>query len=146
MDKRYLSDVRITRFAKICCNAGLFCGIVLFLMGLLPALRVIYYIFVGIVVLVVLSVWLITLILLHPFDISFIESIWVSDEIFAYVRAATVKCAPYLCTVAVVLGIVALILFIKDKSVNKKGRIVAASLAIGFAVVGTVAVFVGGML
>lgn len=148
MDKRYLRDVRISRFAKICCNAGLFCGIVLLLLGLLPAIRVIYYIFVGIIVLAVIVFWLISLIILHPFDISFIniESIWVSDEIFARVRAVTVKCTPYLCAIAVVLGVVALVLFIKGKAVNKKSRIVASSLAIGFAVVGTVVVFVGGIL
>ncbi|MDE6558021.1 MAG: hypothetical protein K2K39_02830 [Clostridia bacterium] len=147
MDEKYQADARLARLAKICCNIALFCGIVLLIFGLMPVIRVFYYLIILIFVAAVIVAWLFTLLLFHPFDISFINPLFdQTNEAFTYIQEYTFKCAPYFCAVAVVLGIIGIVLITRDKSVKKTGRIVAASLGIGFAVVGTVASILEVML
>ncbi|MDE7379680.1 MAG: hypothetical protein K2N14_01385 [Clostridia bacterium] len=147
MDKQYLRDARISRVAKICCNISLFCGILLLLFGLMPVIQALYYFIMLMFAAVVLTGWLLSLLLFHPFDVSFLGPMFDSgSEAFLYIKQYTFRFAPYFCAVAVALGIVAILLITRDKSVKRTGRIVAASLAIGFAVVGTVASILGGVL
>lgn len=147
MDEQYLKDARVARIAKICCNIALFCGIVLLILGLMPVMQVLYYFIMLVFAAAVITAWLMSILLLHPFDISFLQPLFdTGNEAFKYIQIYSFKCAPYVCAVAVVLGIAGLLLILRDKSVRKTGRIVAASLAIAFAVIGTVAIILGVML
>ncbi len=144
MHERYLKDARVARVAKIFCNIALFCGILLLILGLMPVLKGLYYFLILMFAAAVLTFWLLTLILFHPFDISFLQPLFdTGSEAFKYIQIYSFKYAPYVCAVAVVLGIAGLVLILRDKSVRRTGRIVAASLAIAFAVVGTVAIILG---
>lgn len=143
MDDKYLKTARVTRFAKICCNVSLFCGIVVLLLGLMPVLKVIYYVFAAIFALAVLAAWLISLIVFHPFDITFLNDVFGGQVIFDRIQQFSLNFAPYLCAVAVVFGIVSIPLIMRDKAIKPTGRIVAASLGIGFAVIGIIALFLG---
>ena len=146
MNEKFLKDARILRFAKICCNAGLFCGIILLLFGLMPVFKVFYYVLIIAFSAVVLTFWLLSLLFMHPFNVSFLQTLFESDAVFNKLQAYALGFAPYFCAAAIALGVIAIVIVAKDKPVSKKGRIVAASLAIGFAVIGTVALYAGGML
>lgn len=143
MQDKLLKTARVTRLARIFCNISLFCGIVLMLLGLMPVIKVIYFIFAAVIVLVATVAWLVSLILVHPFDLSVVQSIIGSDAIFNRIQVFSLKFAPYMCAVAVVLGAVSIPLILLNKSVPAKGRIVAASIAMGLAVVGLIALYLG---
>ena len=146
MESKYTADARLSRFAKICCNISLVLGIVLFLLGLMPVFQVVYYVFALLFAAVVITVWLLSLILFHPFNVSFLNSLFKEQTLLTQIQQFSLKFAPYLCVAAIVLAVVAVVLVRMDKSVKIKGRIVATSLAMAFSVVGTVALYLGVLL
>ncbi len=94
MDEKFQTDARVARLAKICCNMSLFCGILLLFFGLMPVIQMLYYLIILVFAAAVITAWLMSLLLFHPFDISFLGPMFDrSNESFRYIKHYTFKCA-----------------------------------------------------
>lgn len=139
-----LRSARINRFAKICCNLCLFCGVVLLILGAMPVMSFFYYIIAAAITLVALVAWLLVLLLTwHPFDLSFIEAMFGGGiEVYTKIKEVALVISPWIGAAALIFGVIAIPLFaVNKKSGSTTGRIVAASLGIGFAVIGLILVY-----
>ncbi|MDE7087631.1 MAG: hypothetical protein K2O67_05515 [Clostridia bacterium] len=146
MDGNFLRTARVTRLGKLFCNVSLFGGTLLLLLGLMPIIKVVYYILAAAIALAVLAFWLISLITFHPFDLSFLNTIFSGEVVFAAVQEFALSIAPYLGAIVLLLGAISIPLILRDKSKKPTGRIVAASLAMGFAVIGIIALYLAVLL
>lgn len=146
MDGNFLRTARVTRLGKLFCNISLFGGILLLLLGLMPVIKVVYYGIAAAILIAVVIIWLFSLIFFHPFDISKVGNIFITEEVFVAVQNYSLQIAPYLGAIVLLLGAVSIPLILRDKSKKPTGRIVAASLAMGFAVIGIIALYLAVLL
>lgn len=137
-------EIILTRLAKILGNIGLFCAVVTLFLGLMPVIKIVYYLIALLIATVVLLFWLLSLIALHPFNIDFLNGIFTDATIFATFRQVALRIAPVFCAVAVVFAAASIPLILYNKKKKPVGRIVASSISIGIAVIGIVALYLGG--
>ncbi len=138
-----LFRLRILRLGAILGNYAILGGVLLFLLGLLPAATFIFFVFAVFVVVLIILVWLLTLGQLFPFpETSMFDA---TGPIFEALSKFSHACAPYLFAFTAAFAIASIIIAaIFGK--KRVGRIVCSSIMLGFAVIGMVLVYtVGGI-
>lgn len=144
MEQNLLRTARVTRLSNICCHMAVTGGAILLVLGAMPVLRFVYWVICGVITLGIVAVWMVTLMLIHPFDIAnIVTGLYVGDGIFEYIRKFAMLVSPYMCGAVALLGAISIPLLAYNKSMSLKKRIIVASIGIGMAIIGIILVYVG---
>ena len=143
MERNLLRTARVTRLSNICCHMAVTGGAILLVLGAMPVLRFVYWVVCGVITMGITAVWMVTLILIHPFDIgSIVTGLFAGDGIFEYIQKFAMLVSPYLCGAVVLLGAISIPLLWYNKSMALKKRIIVASVGMGMAIIGIILVYV----
>lgn len=138
-----LFRLRLLRLGAILGNYAILGGVLLFLLGLLPAATFIFFIFAVFVVVIIILVWLLTLGQLFPFpETSMFDA---TGPIFEALSKFSHACAPYLFAFTAAFAIISIIIAATARG-RHVGRIVCSSIMLFLAVLGMVLIYtVGGI-
>ena len=136
-----LFRLRILRLSARLGNYAILGGVLLFLLGLLPAATFIFFIFAAIVVVFIILAWMLTLGQLFPFpETSMFDA---TGPIFEALSKFSHACAPYLFAVTAAFAVASIVI---SAIFGKKrvGRIVCSSIMLGLAVLGMILIYTVG--
>lgn len=141
IEKKEIGRMRLVHTGKVLCNLCIFGAVFLLLTGAMPVLSVLWYALAGLVFVVLFFFKLITF-WQAPYDLEPIVDFLFgnTDTVFSVYGKLAVG-APYVFALTVAFAAAAIALIAVFDKYKRKGRIIAASVALGISCIGMILIY-----